>query len=103
MLLQPVDTMALTEGVGDYDLDENGQAIRSLDKTGAYMFTSIRINAPHIFDGAPDGPFNYRDLMDKAQEKGRLHGIVHSGKWHHISTPEDLEAVNKSYECAQAL
>ena len=100
MLLQPVETMALTEGVGDYNLDEDGHATRSPDKTGAYMFTSIRINAPHIFESAPNGPFNYRDLMDEAQEKGRLYGIVHNGTWHHISTPEDLEKVNKAYEQA---
>ena len=100
MLLQPVDTMTLTEGVGDYDLGEDGRAVRSPDKTGKYMFTSIRINAPHIFDSAPDGPFNYRDLMDEAQEKGRLFAVVHEGAWHHISTPEDLEAVNRDYERA---
>ncbi|MEZ5813963.1 MAG: nucleotidyltransferase family protein [Alphaproteobacteria bacterium] len=98
MLLQPVAAMRLTEGVGDYDLDENGRATRALDKTGAYMFTSIRINAPHIFDNAPGGEFNYRDLMDEAQEKGRLHGLIHNGDWHHISTPEDLSAVNKALE-----
>ncbi|MEM7650713.1 MAG: nucleotidyltransferase family protein [Pseudomonadota bacterium] len=98
MLLQPVETMTLTKGVGDYDIDEHGRAVRSLDKTGRYMFTSIRINAPSVFEGAPDEPFNYRDLMDIAQEKGRLFGLVHKGAWHHISTPEDLEAVNKNLE-----
>ncbi len=98
MLLQPVETMHLTQGVGDYNLDENGQATRSLDKTGTHMFTSIRINAPHIFDNAPDEPFNYRDLMDEAQAKGRLYGLVHHGHWHHISTPEDLDTVNKAFE-----
>ena len=94
ILLQPVESMKLTQGIGDYDLDEQGRAIRSLDKTGGYMFTSIRINSPSIFDNAPDEPFNYRDLMDEAQQKGRLYGLIHKGQWHHISTPEDLEAVN---------
>jgi len=98
MLLQPVSSMRLTQGVGDYDVDEDGRATRSLDKTGSHMFTSIRINAPHIFDDSPDGAFNYRDLMDAAQEKGRLYGIVHRGDWHHISTPEDLNAVNEALE-----
>ncbi len=94
MLLQPVKSMVLTKGVGDYALDDEGRATRSLDQSGDYMFTSIRINAPHIFDGAPEGPFSYLKLMDDAQSKGRLYGLVNTGMWHHISTPEDLDAVN---------
>lgn len=94
ILLQPTDTMTLTKGVGDYDLDEKGRATRCKDKDGQYMWTSIRINTPDIFNAAPDGPFSYLQLLDAAQEKGRLYGIVHEGIWHHISTPEDLEAVN---------
>ena len=98
MLLQPVESMKLTTGVGDYTLDENGMPIRSLDKTGEYMFTSMRINHPRIFDNAPDGAFTYRDLMDEAQEKGRLHAIIHDGDWHHISTPDDLDVANTQYK-----
>ena len=94
ILLQPVTTMTLTQGLGDYDLDDQGWAQRSANKTGRYMWTSIRINAPEIFENAPDGPFSYLDLLDAAQEKGRLYGLVHHGEWHHISTPADLEAVN---------
>jgi len=98
ILLQPVNTMKLTQGVGDYTINENGLPIRSLDKTGDYMFTSMRINHPRIFDDAPDGAFSYRDLMDEAQKAGRLHAIIHQGDWHHISTPEDLETVNAAYK-----
>jgi MurNAc alpha-1-phosphate uridylyltransferase len=86
--------MTLTHGVGDYDLDKDGRAIRSLDQSGAYMFTSLRINGPEIFDDAPHGPFSYLQLLDKAQARGRLYGIIHNGDWHHISTPEDVARVN---------
>lgn len=96
LLLQPVNTMALTHGVGDYDLDDQGRAVRSLDKDGKYMWTSIRINHPAIFENTPDQPFSYLQLLDKAQENGRLYGMVHKGTWHHISTPDDLKAVNES-------
>lgn len=94
LLLQPVESMTLTKGVGDYNLDITGRATRSVDQTGAYMWTSIRINSPRIFDHAPDGPFSYLELLDEAQRQGRLFGVVHEGQWHHISTPADLEAVN---------
>jgi MurNAc alpha-1-phosphate uridylyltransferase len=94
MVLQPVSTMKLTQGVGDYDLNDQGQAIRSLSQSGAYMFTSIRINHPRIFDHTPGGAFSYLELLDKAQEEGRLYGIIHQDDWHHISTAEDLNAVD---------
>lgn len=96
LLLQPVNSMNLTHGVGDYDLTPEGQAVRSIDKSGAYMFTGIRISSSNIFEGTPNGAFSFRYLMDTAQEKGRLHGLIHDGEWHHISTPEDLERVSKA-------
>lgn len=101
MLLQPVKSMKLTSGVGDYDLEPDGRAVRSPDQGGQYMFTSIRINRHDIFDDTPDGAFSYLDLMDRAQQKGRLYGLVHDGEWHHISTPPDLEAVNAALAGAQ--
>lgn len=98
ILLQDISTMTMTQGVGDYDLDENGRAVRSKTRTGRYMFTSLRINAAHIFDDVPAGPFSYLGLLDKAEQAGRLYGIVHKGQWHHISTPQDVDAVNHSWE-----
>lgn len=98
MLLQPVETMSVTKGVGDYDLDAEGKATRSMDQTGKLMFTSIRINRSSIFDDTPDKPFSYLELMDKAEAQGRLYGIAHDGDWHHISTPEDLEAVRALFD-----
>lgn len=94
LLLEPVDNMTLTKSVGDYDIDKKGRAIRSRDKTGSYMFTGIRLTKKSIFYDAPDGAFSFLQLMDKAEEKGKLFGVVHKGDWHHISTPSDLENVN---------
>lgn len=101
LLLQPLDKMILTQGVGDYGLNKNGQAVRSLDKTGAYMFGGIRITKTDIFKGSPEGAFSFLQLMDKAQEQGRLYGLVHQGDWHHISTPEDLDRVNAALGAQQ--
>ena len=94
LLLQPIENMVLTQGVGDYNLNENGQAVRALDKAGTYMFTGIRITKSNIFEATPDGAFSFLTLMDQAEKKGRLYGLMHDGDWHHISTPEDLERVN---------
>ncbi len=98
LLLQPTESMKLTKGIGDYHLEPDGRAVRSHTQDGAYMFTSIRINKPEIFDGCPNGAFSYLKLMDQAQKRGRLFGLVHDGDWHHISTPEDLDSVNAAFE-----
>ena len=92
--MQPIERMRLTNGLGDYDLSEDGKVIRSHDKTGKYMWTNIRINHPRIFKDAPDGSFSFLELMDKAEAEGRFYALENPGDWHHISTPEDLERVN---------
>ena len=97
MLLQPVSTFTLTKGVGDYDITPDGRAVRSHNKTGAYMFTSMRINHPRIFRGTLEGAFSYLTLLDAAEKSGKLFAMIHDGEWHHISTPQDLEAVNQSF------
>lgn len=99
ILLQPVAAMRATRGVGDYDLGPDGRAVRARSKTGAYMFTSLRVNRAAIFDGAPAGAFSYLELLDRAQAAGRLHGLAHNGPWEHVSTPADLAAVRRAMTC----
>lgn len=93
-LLQPVDKMQLTKGVGDYVFKEDGRIERKTDQSGTHMFTSIRIMKPTILRGTPDGPFSFLDVMDKCEREEKLYGLEHDGQWHHISTPKDVEAVN---------
>jgi MurNAc alpha-1-phosphate uridylyltransferase len=96
LLLQPVSRMNLTGGVGDYDLTPDGRAIRNRAKSGTHMFAGIRLCRPEIFSGTPEGKFSFLDLMDTAEQAGRLFGLGHRGDWHHISTPEDLAAVDRA-------
>lgn len=97
ILLQPVSSMTLTAGIGDYDVKPDGRAIRSRGKNGTHMFTSIRINHPRIFSTLTAAPTSYLPLLDRAESQGRLFAIEHTGKWHHISTPEDLKAVDTAF------
>lgn len=95
-LLQPLSAMTLTGGVGDFDLQPDGRVVRSPDKKGAYMWTNIRINHPRLYKTAPEGAFSFLALMDRAERAGRFYALVHDGAWHHISTPEDLDCVDKA-------
>ena len=95
LLLKDLKDMHPTEGSPDYNIDNTGKISRSLDKTGAYAWTSIRIIKNHaVFDNTPDTPFSFLTLMDRAEAAGKLQGMLHTGQWHHFSTPADVAAVN---------
>lgn len=102
LLLQPVNGMTLTNGIGDYQLNKDGTAKRSIEKKGTHMFAGIRIVHPRLFEGSPDGAFSFLQLMDKAERTGRLYAVEHSGQWHHISTPEELARVDEAYRNGEA-
>ena len=98
LLLQPVERMALTHGVGDYDVIGK-DAVRNRKKQGRFMFTGIRIVHPRLFAYPQTTPeiFSFLALMDEAEKRGRLSYIIHEGDWHHISTPDDLAAVDRVF------
>ncbi len=96
LLLEPAERMTLTKGVGDYDILENNKAVRSLNQNGKYMFAGVRLCHPRIFEEAKENKFSFLKLMDEADKAGRLYGCVHKGYWHHISTPEELHAVDEA-------
>lgn len=100
-LLEPVQRMVLTQGIGDYDLLPNGRAIRSLDKRGSYMWTNIRLNRPSILEEIPEQAFSFLRVMDLAQDRGRLFAIEHDGEWHHISSAADVDTVDAYFKTHQ--
>ena len=94
LLLQSCKSMQMTEAVGDYDL-KNDMATRALNKDGIYMFAGVRVCMPNILKSYPLEKFSFLKCMDDAQARNRLGGVVHKGDWYHISTPSDLEDVNR--------
>ncbi len=103
LLLHPVGTATGYDGVGDYAVDESGLLRRRRDEASApYVFTGIQLLHPRLFDGAPAGPFSLARLYDRAQEAGRLYGILHDGDWHHIGTMAGLEVAEQRLAAASA-
>ena len=58
-----------------------------------YVYCSIAVVSPALFEGAPDGAFSWRDLFFAAAEAGQVSGQVHPGFWHDIGTLSQYEAV----------
>ncbi|MES2728957.1 MAG: nucleotidyltransferase family protein [Pseudomonadota bacterium] len=102
LLLQDINRMVLTDGVGDYAAMPDGRIERQRDASGTYMFAGIRLCHPRLFAGTPDGTFGFLPLMDGAEANGRLYGLAHDGDWHHISTPEELERVEAAFAASTA-
>ena len=91
LLLQRSTTAFGYEGTGDYFCDPLGRLRRRRgNEIPPYIFAGIQILHPRLFAGAPSGAFSLNRLYDKAQEEGRLWGVVHDGRWFHVGTPEGL-------------
>ncbi len=96
LVLQDIHKMHVTKGVGDYQFDPPVRPKRALDQNGSHMWTSIRLCNPRLFSQFADKPieaFSLLPLMDKAEAEGRLSAVNMSGIWHHVSTMNDIAAV----------
>ncbi len=79
-------------GRGDFTLDSEGYVSRRQERAIApFLFAGVQILHPRLFENAPEDAFSLNILYDRAQEAGRLHGIVHDGEWFHVGTPEQRE------------
>ena len=98
LLMQSTATARGYEGRGDYFLDAQGRLKRRRgSEVAPYVFAALQILHPRLFKDAPSGAFSLNVLYDKAQESGRLWGIVHDGLWFHVGTPEDLSATDLEF------
>jgi MurNAc alpha-1-phosphate uridylyltransferase len=88
LLLQPRESATSYDRAGDFDLDAQGPIARGT----AYVFTGVQVLTPSLFDEVPDGPFSLNLLYDRAIATGRLHGLVHKGRWFEINTAAGLGA-----------
>ena len=91
LLLHPVATALGYRGSGDFHLLDDGRlARRDGNDDAAYLFAGLQILHPRLFANPPAPPFSLNVLFDRALAQGRLHGVVNSGGWCHVSTPEDI-------------
>jgi MurNAc alpha-1-phosphate uridylyltransferase len=96
LLLVPVEKALGYIGVGDYFLTPEGYAhYRKNESTAPYIFSGIRIIHPRLLAGEEVHPFSIVPLFHKAEEQGRLFGLVYEGDWGDIGTLESLKAINE--------
>jgi MurNAc alpha-1-phosphate uridylyltransferase len=98
LLLQRTTTAIGYDGSGDYYLDPLGvPRRRSEGQIAPLLFAGVQILHRRLFDRTEElsTRFSLTRLYDRAQEAGRLRGIVHDGEWYHIGTPAGLASAEE--------
>ncbi len=82
-------------GPGDFFLEEDSRLrFREQEKTATYVFPSLQILHPRLFEGEDIRPFSLVEIYKKAQKQGRLFGLlIEEGTWFHVGTPEAYETL----------
>ena len=98
LLLYPIARVHGYKGMGDYIMDPLGKLERREERRVApYVYMGVSILHPRVFADSPEGRFSLNEIYDRAEQAGRLHGMMHDGLWYHISTPTDLEMANQRF------
>jgi MurNAc alpha-1-phosphate uridylyltransferase len=99
LLLMSAPRSDFYEGQGDFLMDPTGAlTFRPERIVTPYVYAGLHICAPTLFADAPEGYFRLTDLWRRAEEAGRLFGLVHDGAWFHVGTPDALEAADSQLD-----
>lgn len=75
----------------DFSLGADGRLTRYRDGLpNPVVYAGAFVLAPELLNGAPDGPFSLNASFDKAIAAGRLHGLMLSGHWITVGTPDAM-------------
>lgn len=78
-------------GLGDFHLDPLGRiSRRKPGRVAPYIYIGIQLVSHRLLRDAPEGPFSTNLLWSRAIAEGRLYGVVHTGEWFEVGTPEAI-------------
>ncbi|HUA52044.1 MAG TPA: nucleotidyltransferase family protein [Candidatus Sulfotelmatobacter sp.] len=84
------------DGVGDYFADPLGKLTRRRPgEVAPHVYAGVQVLHPRLLVGAPAGAFSLNRCFDRAEEAGRLFGLMHDGLWFHVGTPADLATTQR--------
>jgi N-acetyl-alpha-D-muramate 1-phosphate uridylyltransferase len=81
---------------GDFIMNADGKLHR-LDAHPPYPYVmlSAQILKPELFETMQENIFSNNLIWDRAENAGRLYGLVHDGACYHVGTPSDLAEANR--------
>lgn len=97
LLLVPTVKALGYHGAGDFipDGDPSGPTpirFRGSAASAPVMFGGIQLVNPALYDDMPEGRWSNVEIFRKAEKAGRLFGLLHTGHWMHVGTPEAIKA-----------
>lgn len=97
LMLSPTVDAVGYHGSGDFTMEASGRLTRRLEKRIApFVYAGVAITHPSVFEGAPEGPFSFNLLFDRAIAEGRLYGMRMEGQWLHVGTPEAIDQAEEA-------
>jgi MurNAc alpha-1-phosphate uridylyltransferase len=97
LLLAPTATSIGYEGRGDFSMGSDGRLLKRGEREVVpFVYAGAAVLSPHLFDGAPSGPFSLTKLFDRAAEAGRLHGLRLEGGWMHVGSPDAVAKAERA-------
>lgn len=93
LLLQKVSDSYGYDGKGDFELVDGRLTWREPEKAAPYVFTGLQIFNPQVLDRDAVKQLGEIFALNKIYTLylNEFRGIVNSGKWYHIGTPEALQ------------
>ncbi len=96
LLVVPRERAGGFGGAGDFFMEPGGGLTRRGGAARApFVYASVQIVHPRLFADAPEAPFSFNLLWDRAIATGRLHGVLHRGGWFTVDTPANLAAAER--------
>lgn len=91
LLLTPHTGTANFVGKGDFHMDGTGRLTRRRSgRIAPFVFTGIQLVSKRLLRDPPEGPFSTNLLWDRAIEEERLFGVVFTGRWFEVGTPQAI-------------
>ena len=79
---------------GDFSLTAEGRVVE--DENPQLLYAGLALYHPRILDGAKVEKFSIVPRLKAAIAGDRVGGVLHSGNWDDVGTPERLEAIRAS-------
>lgn len=94
LLMIPQANAQCHRGPGDFHMDQHGRLSRRRSgRVAPFVWIGIQILSPRIIVDPPSDAFSTNIFWDRAIAAGRAYGLVHSGLWFDVGTPQAIPVV----------
>jgi MurNAc alpha-1-phosphate uridylyltransferase len=88
LLLAAVDDQIGYDGLGDFNLEDQGRLrFRGAAPTAPWAYMGVQVITPSILASEPVEPFSFTRVWRRLAGEGRLYGVPLDGFWMHVGDP----------------